>query len=109
MPNLFSSITSVSPKDVPHDLPNDTNDFVDVRTSAEYAVGHAKGARNIPLDTLPNHTEELKGYQAVYVICASGGRSAQAASYLLSLGVNAQNVSGGTLAWHAEGLPIVRS
>ena len=82
--------------------------LVDVRTPAEYADGHAKGAVNFPLDTLDeNQAAQLKSFAEVYVICRSGGRSASATSALVGSGVKAINVSGGMLAWSARGLPVV--
>lgn len=82
--------------------------FIDVRSSAEFSSGHAKGARNIPLGEITStRIEELKNASEVYLICQSGGRSSMATSKLLSAGVNAINVAGGTSAWRAAGLPIV--
>lgn len=80
--------------------------LLDVRTEAEYAGGHAKGAMHIPLDELEERAGELKGASEVYVICQSGGRSAQAVNYLTAEGVNAINVAGGTRAWRSDGLPM---
>ncbi len=39
------------------------------------------------------------------MICARGGRSAKAAEHYRSLGIDAVNVAGGTLAWIDAGLP----
>lgn len=80
--------------------------LIDVRTPAEYKSGHARGAQNCPLDRLDSYVESLKGFREVYVICQSGGRSATATGILRSAGIAATNVSGGTLAWRASGLPV---
>lgn len=70
-------------------------------------MGHAHHAKNIPLDVLSERdVERLKRAETVYVICRSGGRSAQGVKMLISAGVNAINVSGGTMAWQASGLPM---
>lgn len=47
--------------------------------------------------------------QPLYVICRSGSRSAKACQKFLDAGYrNAVNVEGGTQAWDAAGLPVVR-
>lgn len=81
--------------------------LIDVRESGEYAGGHAKGAMSYPLSTFSDSVaKKLEGNTVVYVICQSGGRSARATAFLKAAGVNAVNVSGGTLAWHAAKLPM---
>jgi rhodanese-related sulfurtransferase len=44
----------------------------------------------------------------VYVICLSGARGAKACEKLTAAGLNAVNIEGGTLAWAAANLPVVR-
>lgn len=80
--------------------------LIDVRMPDEYAAVHAAGALNCPLPSLASCLEKLKRFKAVYVICQSGGRSARATAQLMSQEINAINVSGGTLAWQAHGLPL---
>ena len=80
--------------------------LVDVRSPAEYASGHAAGSRNCPLPSLSDCVEKLKGFAEVYVICLSGGRGSAAVSAMRAAGINAINISGGTLAWSAHGLPV---
>jgi len=104
--NLFNKIPSISPGDAAEKMQAGAADFIDVRSQEEFEGGHAKGARNIPLETLTYHVEKLKKYQQVYVICQSGGRSSRAVNHLLSEGVNAINVVGGTFAWELSGLPM---
>ncbi len=61
---------------------------VDVRTPGEFAGGHARNAKNIPLDTLPNKVDQIKSWgKPVVVCCASGMRSARAKSLLESKGM----------------------
>jgi rhodanese-related sulfurtransferase len=104
--NFFNTTPSVSPQDVSQRVGNDSVGFIDVRSTTEFKNGHAQGARNIPLETIAARTEALKDFSEVYVICASGGRSARAVNHLLTQGVNAFNVSGGTIAWQSMGLPM---
>ncbi|MFE1576827.1 rhodanese-like domain-containing protein [Streptomyces fradiae] len=80
---------------------------VDVRNSGEYRAGHVPGARSAPLPDLPLVLAELPKGRPVYVICQSGGRSAQATSLLRQLGYDAHSVSGGTAAWIEAGRPAI--
>lgn len=65
---------------------------VDVRTTAEYQGGHAPKTVNIPLDQLNSRLKELDPSRPVLVCCASGARSAMAASLLKKKGFEAINV-----------------
>jgi phage shock protein E len=69
--------------------------LVDVRTPAEFSVGSAKGAVNIPLDKMGSHLEKLKGKKSILVFCKSGMRSAQAKSILEQNGFH-NVINGGT-------------
>jgi rhodanese-related sulfurtransferase len=60
--------------------------IIDVRTSGEYAGGHVKGSVNIPLNDLPRKLSSIKKDKPVITCCASGMRSASAASFLKSNG-----------------------
>jgi rhodanese-related sulfurtransferase len=64
------------------------------------------GAELMPLMTVPQRVDELPTDQPVYVVCAVGGRSAQAATFLATRGVDAVNVDGGTGEWVAAGYQI---
>ncbi|MCS0499086.1 rhodanese-like domain-containing protein [Protaetiibacter mangrovi] len=80
--------------------------IVDVRQPDEYAAAHVSGAQLIPLGELPARLDELPADRTLYVICHSGGRSAQATAFLEAQGIDAVNVIGGILGWHGAGLPI---
>ena len=60
--------------------------ILDVRTPGEYAGRHVKGSKNIPLDQLSANLSALKKDQVIITCCASGIRSASAASTLRSNG-----------------------
>jgi rhodanese-related sulfurtransferase len=87
--------------------------LLDVRTPAEYQTLRAAGARSMPLSELqPKRLigEIGKATDAVYLICKSGGRSMKAAEMFVRDGFeNVVNVSGGTDAWAAAGLPVERA
>ena len=78
---------------------------VDVREPYEYAAGHVPGAINIPMATIPVRIQDLPRGD-VFVICESGARSWQVASFLAQRGVVVTNVDGGTGAWRLSGLPL---
>lgn len=80
--------------------------LIDVREEYEYLAGHAPGAMNVPLSALVERVAEIPRDRPVYIICESGGRSAQATHWLDAQGVDAVNVLGGTSAWRGAGLPL---
>ena len=79
---------------------------VDVREPAEFAMGHVPGARLVPLQTVPSLLGQLPEEEPVYLVCAVGARSAQAAMFLAHHGVDAVNVDGGTRDWVQAGYPV---
>ena len=83
-------------------------ELLDVRESGEFRSGHVPGARLVPLSQMPGRVREFEGRGPVYVICASGGRSAQATALLRSAGVDARNVRGGMSAWARAGKRLER-
>ncbi|MEM0541212.1 rhodanese-like domain-containing protein [Flavobacterium sp. j3] len=69
--------------------------IIDVRTTGEFQGGHIKGSKNIPLNTIGNQIDTIKkANKPVIVCCASGMRSAQAASILKSNGIEVINGGG---------------
>ena len=56
--------------------------ILDVRTTQEFAQGHAPGSRNVPLDQLASHLPKLDRTQSILVCCASGARSGVAKAML---------------------------
>lgn len=87
--------------------------LVDVRTPAEFDEVHATPARNLPLDRFDaakvRQTLQIPPGQPIYLICKSGSRAGQAAQKCLACGEHGVLVvEGGTQAWEAAGLPVVR-
>lgn len=80
--SLFSSAPTVDLNEVIARKPF----LVDVRTPAEFAEGHPKGALNIPLDKITSSLHKFKGKADIVVFCRSGGRSSQAKSILTANG-----------------------
>jgi rhodanese-related sulfurtransferase len=85
--------------------------LIDVAEPAEFAAGHAAGARNVPLGSLAG-SKELPSNKAVPVVllCPTGSRAARAAAQLRKLGhQRAIAVSGGNKAWREANLPLEKS
>lgn len=87
-------------------------ELIDVRTPVEFRELHAKYAKNVPLDVLDPQTlmrDRGNASQPLYVICRTGSRADKACQAFLKAGYpNVINVEGGTQAWEAAGLPVVR-
>ncbi|WP_072687284.1 rhodanese-like domain-containing protein [Rhodococcus marinonascens] len=79
---------------------------IDVREADEYAEVRVPGVTLIPLSEFVARVGEIPDADVVYVICAVGGRSLQAAQYLNARGINAVSVAGGTSAWSQSGRPV---
>lgn len=80
--------------------------IVDVRELSEYVEGHVPGAVPIPMGQIPRRLDALDKSRPVYVICASGNRSAAITDLLVGAGYSAYSVSGGTAAWARSGRPL---
>ena len=77
-------------------LPRDGSiTLLDVRTEGEYRHGHLNGFRNIPLDDLREHLDELERGKPVYVNCQTGLRSYLACRLLTQYGFTCAHLSGG--------------
>lgn len=83
---------------------------IDVRTGAEHRAVHINGVRNIPVEFISQHIDELKQMDVVYVHCHSGGRSAMVCEDLALHGVTQLvDVKGGIQAWIKQGFPVVKT
>ena len=83
--------------------------FLDVRQTHEFEVGHVEGAVHITLQEVRTRYEELDRRRPVVVTCQVGQRSALAAEFLTAKGFTAHNLDGGLESWGDEGLPLVAS
>ena len=73
---------------------------LDVRTAEEYATGSIPGFRNIPVDELREHLDELPREKPIVVTCAVGLRGYLAARILMQHGfTHVYNLSGGYKTW----------
>jgi rhodanese-related sulfurtransferase len=85
--------------------------LIDVCEPAEFAAGHASGARNVPLSAI----DSAKGLPTnkalpLVVMCATGARSSRAAALLRKAGfAQVHALAGGKAAWREASLPIEKS
>jgi len=85
--------------------------LLDVREEAEFATGHVRDAKNIPLKQLPTRLGEIDKFKdkTVIAVCASGVRSATASGLLKKSGfTDVYSLDGGMTAWQSQGLPTVK-
>jgi rhodanese-related sulfurtransferase len=85
--------------------------LIDVREPAEFAAGHAVGARNVPLSALGGGKGlPTNKAQPIVLLCASGPRASRAAGQLRKAGyTQVHTLAGGTAAWREASLPIEKS
>ncbi|MES2227625.1 MAG: rhodanese-like domain-containing protein [Pseudomonadota bacterium] len=85
--------------------------LIDVSEPAEYAAGHAAGAKSVPLSQLENSTALPKNKALpLVVVCATGARAGRAVGTLKKLGFeNSRALAGGLAAWRAANLPVEKT
>lgn len=77
--------------------------LIDVREPQEYVSGHVPDADLVPMGQLTSRLDELDKSRPVYVICATGNRSAAMTDVLRAARYDAYSVAGGTSAWARSG------
>jgi rhodanese-related sulfurtransferase len=85
--------------------------ILDVRSAEQFAAGHIREAKNIPLKELSNRLSELEKFKArpVVVVCDKGLQSSKATSQLKKAGfAEAVSLLGGLEDWQKQGLPTVK-
>lgn len=111
MPQTIRSLTVP-----PHDMGALLRDYpglrlLDVRTPAEFQSAHIPGAYNVPLDTLGEHSAEIRRVSDVPVVlvCQSGMRARKADDTLRAAGMsNLHVLDGGINGWISAGFQVVR-
>ena len=86
---------------------------IDVRGADEFVgdLGHLEGARNMPLNELPQRIGELAPLEGreIVLVCKTQMRSAAAAATLKDAGFRDLAVlRGGMVEWNRQGLPVSR-
>ena len=80
--------------------------LLDIRETFELDQVRVPSAAHIPLGELGTRHDELDRGRQVAVICRSGNRSAMAVQHLRQVGIDAANIAGGLIGWHAADLPL---
>jgi rhodanese-related sulfurtransferase len=104
------AIATISPQELADLIERgEVREIIDVRTPVEFREVHATVARNVPLDSLDPRSITSVEEQPLYFICKAGGRSAKACQKFIDAGIaNVVSVDGGTQAWEAANLSVVR-
>lgn len=102
-----ASVINLSPKEFAEKSPSGT--VLDVRTAGEVAQGKIEGAVVIDFyqpDFL-DQVSELSKEEEIFIYCAVGARSEEAARMLIQQGyTKVYHLRGGIQAWYQNGLPI---
>lgn len=62
--------------------------IIDVRNADEYNKAHADGSRNIPINELEDHLDEIKNMkEPVVMVCGGGTRNKRATQLLKEKGI----------------------
>lgn len=80
--------------------------IIDVREGDEYTEAHIEGTTSMPLSRFADSLGDLPSGRTLYLICASGNRSARATAWLTGQGFDAVNVDGGITEWYRNGHPV---
>ena len=85
--------------------------LIDISEPAEYAAGHAVGARSVPLAGLETSRDLPKNKSLpLVVVCPTGTRAQRAVVLLKKLGFeNTTSLAGGLAAWRAANLPTEKT
>ena len=96
----MEGITASKAAELLHSNDADTIVLLDVREDVELSMAAIDGAMHIPMGQIPARIGELNPDQTIVVMCYTGGRSAQVATYLSQQGFpDVFNLDGGIQAW----------
>lgn len=110
-PMLSMGGKRASPQEVTTLINRGKATIVDVRGEKEFAEGHLRDAKNIPLAELGKRIGELDKFKtrSIIVICQKGTRVAAAASLLAKAGfADVVGLEGGMAAWQKENFPVAK-
>jgi sulfur-carrier protein adenylyltransferase/sulfurtransferase len=106
---LAQAQTTITPKALAKRLTEMPKELlvVDVRSLAEFDLGHIPGALHIPIDTIQSGPglkqiqTQIKGRQLI-TYCYSGVRSRRALAKLSRLGIQGLDLEGGIVEWRNQ-------
>ena len=108
-PTASASIITLTAQEFAAKSPTGT--LLDVRTAGEVAQGKIEGALVIDFysSDFLDQVSQISKNQEVYLYCAVGARSEEAARMLLQNGyTKVYHLQGGIQGWSQEGLPVVQ-
>ena len=86
--SIIRKLFGLGPKVDCHELLANGAILIDVRTPGEFAMGKAKGSKNVPLDKIMHQVKQLEKIKKPIVLCCrSGMRSGRATSMLKRHGI----------------------
>ncbi len=111
-----AQIENLNPQQVNEEISKGNATLIDIREAEELKQnGSIPGSVHAPRgmlefyadDSLPYHKPEFDKNKRIILHCASGGRSALAASTLKQMGYeNVAHMDGGYKAWKESGMPV---
>jgi len=102
----LSGVQSMSASDY-HQFRHENHVLIDVRSANEWQSGHPTHAQHIELGSIKSKLDHIPKDKPLVVICASGNRSAMAATLLAQAGfAPVYNFSGGMGSYQSAGLPV---
>lgn len=84
---------------------------LDLRTTADYAGGHIKGAKSAPLKDFSSSVDSFSGHKDKHVLiyCNSGTTATRAITLLKKAGfTKINNLEGGIAAWKEANMPLAK-
>lgn len=108
MANVAGITPSEFVKRWPLAQPHDDVVLLDVREPVELRIAAVQFARHMPMSTIPAQLSELDASKTFVIMCHSGFRSMQVATFLASRGFGSvMNLTGGIDAWSREVDPAI--
>ena len=106
------SVTTLNAPDFSKKISDKSVLLLDVRTPAEFAVGHIVGATNIDFES-GNFAKDITRFdksKSYALYCRSGNRSGQATSLMAKDGFKSLfNLNGGIIEWQGAGNNVVNN
>jgi len=107
--SLAQQSINLSVNDFENGIKQKNIQLLDVRTPSEYEGGHLKNA--ILADWMNQagfikKVQSLDKFKPIYTYCLIGGRSAEAAKWLIKNGYRVHNLDGGIAAWKKAGKAV---
>jgi rhodanese-related sulfurtransferase len=80
--------------------------LIDIREDYEWEAGRIPGARFLTMGELTARADTIDRETPVVFYCRVGGRSTMAANAFRRAGYDAYTMTGGLIAWEAQGQPL---